>query len=106
MNKKILVVSISVAFMLATISFASAVEPSPITNVEKKESPLYKIRIEQVINEKFFSSRTLVLIFTAVLLGFSIAAIIGSVSDKVNADPGPPVYTEIVLPTSCIPQCE
>ena len=48
--KKILIISISAVLMLVTISFASAIDTN--TDVEKKESPLYKIRTRQAIREK------------------------------------------------------
>jgi hypothetical protein len=51
MNKKILVVSISVVFMLVTISYASAINANNI-DTEKKESPLYRIRTRRTITEK------------------------------------------------------
>jgi len=49
MKKKIPLFSILVIFMLLIISFATAVKT---TDVEKKESPLYGIRIRRAINEK------------------------------------------------------
>ena len=51
MNKKIFLISILAVFMLVTISFASAIN-SNTTNVEKKESPLYRIRTRLAIGEK------------------------------------------------------
>jgi hypothetical protein len=49
MNKKILFGSILAVLMLVAISYATALGT---TNVEKKESPLYRIRTRQAINEK------------------------------------------------------
>jgi hypothetical protein len=101
-NKKILTVSILAMFMLVTISFASAVEHSSITNVEKKDSPLYKMRIQQAISGNKFSPRDWVLIISAILIGLSFVAIIGSVTDNIIIAPGQQVFTRRVLPTSCL----
>ena len=102
MNKKLLLVSILSALMLITISFSTEVSSDTTESNEKKESPLYRIRVKQAISEKGFLGRDLVLIFSAILLGLSIAAIIGFISSRINAEPEPPEYTEIVLPTSCM----
>jgi hypothetical protein len=106
MNRKILLVSILAALMLITISFSTVVSSDATESNEKKESPLYRIRVKQAISEKGFSGRDLVLIFSAILLGLSIAAVIGFIYNRVNAEPEPPEYTQIVLPTSCMPECE
>jgi len=50
MNKKFVVLGILAVLMLLTISLASAINTQ--TNVEKKESPLYKIRTKLAIGEK------------------------------------------------------
>ena len=50
MNKKILLVSILVVFMLLAITFASAVNTS--TPVKQNESPLFGIRLRRSIKEK------------------------------------------------------
>ena len=50
MNKKILVVSILAVFTLVAISFASAINTT--APVEKKESPLFRIRSRRAIREK------------------------------------------------------
>jgi len=50
MNKKILVMSILAVFMMVSISFVSSAEVN--TDVEKKESPLYRIRTKREIREK------------------------------------------------------
>ena len=52
MNKKILIVSILAVFMLVVISFASAVSTNTTTSINKKESPLYGIRIRRAIGER------------------------------------------------------
>ncbi|HEY0087969.1 MAG TPA: hypothetical protein VGB37_03950 [Candidatus Lokiarchaeia archaeon] len=52
MNKKILLFGIFAVLMLVTITFASAINTSNTTNIEKKESPLFKIRIRLAIGEK------------------------------------------------------
>jgi hypothetical protein len=49
MNKKILIGSLLAVFMLVAISYATAVKT---TDVEKKESPLFSIRIKRAIGEK------------------------------------------------------
>ena len=49
MKKKILIIGISVAFMLVTISYATALRT---TEVEKKESPLFRLRAQKAIKEK------------------------------------------------------
>ena len=51
MNKKILLISILSFLMLLTISFASAINTNT-TDIERKESPLYRIRIRRAIGEK------------------------------------------------------
>ena len=51
-NKKILIISILAVLTLVTISYASAMNNNNTTQVEKKESPLYKIRTRSVIREK------------------------------------------------------
>ena len=50
MNKRIMGISIVAVFMLVTISFASAVNTT--TNVTKKESPLFGIRLRRSIKDK------------------------------------------------------
>ncbi len=52
MNKKILVVSILAVFTLVAISFATAVSSNTAKSVEKKESPLYRIRTRRAIGER------------------------------------------------------
>jgi len=52
MKKKILLVSILAVFILLSISYASAVNTNSIKNNEKKESPLFTIRIRRAIGEK------------------------------------------------------
>jgi hypothetical protein len=49
MKKKVVVISILAVLMLVAISYATAVNS---TNVEKKESPLYRLRTRQAIGEK------------------------------------------------------
>ena len=51
MKKITLLAGILLAFMLVTISFASAINTN-VTNTERKESPLYKFRTRQAISEK------------------------------------------------------
>jgi len=51
MNKKLLVVSILAVFMLVAISFASAVSSNTMSD-EKRESPLFRIRIRKAIGER------------------------------------------------------
>ena len=50
MNKKILIVSILAVLMLMAISMASAVNTT--TSMEKKESPLFRIRTRRAIGER------------------------------------------------------
>ena len=52
MKKKILVVSILAVFTLVAISFATAVSSNTVKSIEKKESPLYRIRLLRAIREK------------------------------------------------------
>ena len=52
MKKKILIVSILAVFTLVAISFATAVSTNTVKSVEKKESPLYRIRIRRAIGER------------------------------------------------------
>jgi len=52
MNRKITCISIVAVLMLITISYATALNT---TDVEKKESPLFKIRTNRVIKEKISS---------------------------------------------------
>ena len=54
MNKKIILISISAVLMLVTITFASAINTNNTTKIEKKESPLYKIRTRLATGEKIF----------------------------------------------------
>jgi len=49
MNKKILSISILAVLMLVAISYATAINT---TNVEKKESPLFRIRTRQAVTER------------------------------------------------------
>ncbi len=49
MRKKIFLVNILLVIMLITITFATAIKT---TNTDKKESPLYQIRIRQAVKEK------------------------------------------------------
>lgn len=51
MNKKILIVSILAVLVLVSISFASAITTNTKTT-NKKESPLFGIRIKQVVGER------------------------------------------------------
>ena len=51
MNKKILLVSTLAVFMLLTISFASAINTNN-TDIQREESPLYRIRTSRAIKEK------------------------------------------------------
>lgn len=50
MKKKIIIISILAVFMLVAISFASA-NAQTTKSVEKKESPLFRIRTRQANNE-------------------------------------------------------
>jgi hypothetical protein len=50
MKKKIMIGSLLAVFMLVAISFISSAEVN--TDVEKKESPLWKIRTRRSISEK------------------------------------------------------
>ena len=50
MNKKIWIGSLLAVLMLVSISFVSSAEVS--ANVEKKESPLYKVRSRRAVGEK------------------------------------------------------
>jgi hypothetical protein len=50
MKKKIIMTSILAVLMLVAISFSSAVGRD--TDVEKKESPLYRVRIKSAVGEK------------------------------------------------------
>ena len=50
MRKKIIIISVLAVFMLVAISFASAVDTA--TSAEKKESPLFKIRLQNAIRDK------------------------------------------------------
>ena len=52
MNKKLLIISILAVFMLLAISFASAVNTNTAESAEKKQSPLFRVRIRQAIKEK------------------------------------------------------
>ena len=52
MNKKILLFSILAVFMLLAISFSSAVSSYTTKVVEKKESPLFGIRLKKKIGDK------------------------------------------------------
>jgi len=52
MNKRILIFGALTVFMLVTISFASAINNNTTTQVDKKESPLYRIRTRAAIGEK------------------------------------------------------
>jgi len=47
MNKKILVMSLLAVFLIISISFVSSAEVG--TNVDKKESPLYRIIIRKIL---------------------------------------------------------
>ena len=47
--KKVVAISILAVFMIVAISYATAVNT---TNVEKRESPLYRLRTRQAIGEK------------------------------------------------------
>ena len=51
MNKRILILGILAVLMLVTISFASALN-TKTSDVEKKESPLYRIRTRLAVGEK------------------------------------------------------
>ena len=51
-KKKILIISILSVFILGAISFASAINSNITTNVENKESPLYRLRTRLAIGEK------------------------------------------------------
>lgn len=62
--KKIIYLSILVVFMLVAISFATAANTKTAKSIEKKESPLYKIRTNgaigkniDVIKTKFMENR-------------------------------------------------
>jgi hypothetical protein len=48
MNKKILIISFLAVIMMVTISYATAVNT---TDIENKESPLYRIRIQNIVKE-------------------------------------------------------
>jgi hypothetical protein len=50
MNKKMVIMSLLAVFMLVSISFVSSAEVN--SGVEKKESPLFKLRTRRVISEK------------------------------------------------------
>ena len=52
MNRKITCISIAAVLMLVTISYATALNT---TDVEKKASPLFKIRTNRAITEKISS---------------------------------------------------
>lgn len=51
MKKKILIVSILAVFMLVAISFASAASTQKTNDVEKKDSPLFGVRLEKNIGK-------------------------------------------------------
>ena len=51
MKKKILIIGVLAVLMLVTTTFASAVEINSY-NLEKKDSPLYRVRSKRIIGEK------------------------------------------------------
>jgi len=51
MNKKVMILSILAVLMLITISLTTTVS-SNTTNTEKKESPLFRIRVKRAMTER------------------------------------------------------
>ncbi len=65
MDKKLFVVSILVIVMLVTISLVSATNAQKI---EKKESPLFKIRTQKAVNRENLKERIITMLFAQRIL--------------------------------------
>ena len=53
MDKRVIVFgSIMTVLLLVAISFASAINTNTVKSVERKDSPLFRIRIRKAIREK------------------------------------------------------